>query len=258
MLKSISLSILTLTIVLLFGCNNLYSSFPVDKPYWTVDDYQTASTALYQLTSKDKELPSLNNPSTIKIFNKIIDTNNIAVVANDNQLGLINRSKFMSDMFDIDRNLEETYSVLDRTDKYQYPQEFASILKFGLYMQLYYIELGNKKIIEDADDPKAENIVSVIKSNQNVLVRNFEIYLDCMNHEDRFDDKALDIYASGLADYFPRLINEFAPEGDYDDMLTKVNNMIKKVKNPSILTELNKVKILLTAKIASKPIVPVS
>ena len=100
-----------------------------------------------------------------------------------------------------------------------------------------------------ADDPTAPDVVSILNSNKNILINNYDIYLDYINYEDRFNDKALAVYADGLKEYFPNLINQLAPEGDYVEMLGKIENMLKKAKNPLILVELNNIKGLITAKV---------
>jgi hypothetical protein len=139
--------------------------------------------------------------------------------------------------------------MIDRTDKYQYPVEFAEIIKFGLYFQPYYIGAGNEKIEKDADDPKAADVVTVLNSNKNILIRNYDVYLDYINYEDRFNEKALGIYTDGLKEYFPKLITQFAPDGDYTEMMSKIENMLKKTKNPGISAALTSIKDLISAKV---------
>jgi hypothetical protein len=220
----------------------------MEKKYWTTEDYHAANNKLVAAKYNNKELPSLDNPKTAPIFNKLVDTSNISVVMTDPQLGITHRSKFASDMFSEYKTLNESYSLIDRTDKYQYPVEFAEIIKFGLFFQLYYIEAGNEKIIKDAEDPKAAEVTDIVTANKNVLIRNFNVYLDYLNYEDRFNDKAQAVYAEGLKEYFPKLISQYAPDGDYSGMTTKVQNMLKKAKNSLILTQLENIKALLESK----------
>jgi len=236
--------------IAVFSCgDNETGTYPVEKKYWTPDDYNTVNGNLVAAKYNNKELPNLDNPKTAIIFTKLVDTNNISVVMNDNQLGITHRSKFASDMFKEYKDLTNNYSGIDRTDKYQYPVEFAEIIKFGLYFQPYYIAAGNEKITKAADDPTAPDVVSVLNANKNILIKNYDVYLDYINYEDRFSEKAIAIYADGLKEFFPKLINEFAPEGDYEEMTGKIDNMLKKAKNPLLLAELNNIKALLSAKV---------
>jgi hypothetical protein len=223
-------------------------SFPTQKRYWTIDDYQNANQELTSLKYNNKELPNLDNPGTAPIFKKIIDTSNFTVVTNDNQLGIQHRADFASKMFNEYRDLVDAYSSTDRTDKYKYPVEFAEILKFGLPLQISYIALGNQDIIKDADDPNAQQIVDLIKRNKNILIGNYTLYIEHINYEDRFNEKALISYTDGLKAFFPRLINDVAPDGDYSDMLIKIDNMLKKAKNPLIISQLQNIQTLIKSK----------
>src|SRR6185295_10056855 len=101
----------------------------------------------------------------------------------------------------------------DRTDKYQYPFELIEIEKFGLAFQIYYIGIGNEEIIKTADNASAPEVVDIVNKNKNVLIRNYNIYLEYANYEDRFDEKTLISYSQGLQNFFPRLINDVAPDG---------------------------------------------
>jgi len=220
----------------------------MNKRYWTPDDYHAINTELISLKETEKELPNLDNPKTAPIFNKIVDTTNFSVVASDDQLGLKHRSEFMSDLFKEYRELASAYSIIDRKDKYQYPVEFVQILKFGLPLQVHYINMGNENILKNADDPKADDIVSLLRQNHEILVKNYDIYLDYINHEDRFTDAALMSYAEGIKDFFPALINTVAPDVDYSNMATKVENMLNKSKNPVVSAQLQSLRDILKAK----------
>src|SRR5436190_11995290 len=104
----------------------------MEKKYWTPDDYQTANEELSELKYHNKELPNLDNPKTVAIFQKITDTSNFSVVANDNQLGIQHRKEFLSNLFDQYKRLVDAYSETDRSDKYKYPLELIEIEKFDL------------------------------------------------------------------------------------------------------------------------------
>lgn len=247
-MKKIHLVVLSFAfLTAIVGCGG-DSAFPMNKRYWTPDDYHDVNSELTSLKYNQKELPNLDNPKTAAIFRKIADTANFSIVATDSQLGLKHRSQFMNDLFKEYRDLVSSYSIIDRKDKYQYPVEFVEILKFGLPMQVYYINTGNENILKDADDPKADNVVSLLRQNREILVKNYDIYLDYINYEDRFTEPALASYAGGIKDFFPALINNAAPDADYSEMLTKVENMLNKSKNQPIITQLQNIRDILKAK----------
>jgi hypothetical protein len=223
----------------------------MEKRYWTPDDYQTANEELSTLKYKNKELPNLDNPKTAAIFQKIVDTTNFSVVANDDQLGLQHRKEFLSDLFEQYKRLVDAYSGTDRTDKYQYPLELIEIEKFGLAFQVYYIGIGNQEIIKTADNASAPEVVNIVNKNKNVLIRNYNLYLEYANYEDRFSEKALVSYGLGLQNFFPKLINDVDPDGDYSDMSVKVDNMLKKSKNTLVTAQLQNIQNLLKNKTAS-------
>lgn len=235
------------------GCGGDTSPFPVEKKFWTPEDYQAANYELTSLKYNHKELPNFDNPKTTGIIQKITDTNNVSVVANDLQLGINHRSEFTSNMFDQYRDLVSSYSGIDRSDKYEYPVEFVEILKFGLSLQLYYIKTGNENILKGADDPNAYQITSLTKRNETVLISNFNLYLDYVNYEDRFNDKALTRYSEGLKEFFPRLINEVVPASDFSGMEIKVDNMLKKSKNELIIAQLQNIQNLIKNKKTQPP-----
>ncbi len=249
MKKALTALLIFLSAGFLTGCGgDENETYPVDKKYWTSQDYTVVNKKISVARLTKKELPNLENPKTAAVFSKLIDTNNISVVMNDGQLGIVHRSEFATDMFNEYKEMHDNYSLIDRSDKYQYPVEFAEVLKFGLYLQLYYISAGNEKITKDADDPKAQEVVDLLARNRDVLIRNYDIYLDFINYEDRFNAKALAVYTDGLKEFFPKLINQFAPDGNYEPMLDKIDNMLKKAKDPAMIAELNNIKNLINSR----------
>jgi len=236
-------------IPMFFSCGSSESSlFPIQKKYWTPEDYTNANAELTSLKYNNKELPNFDDPKTAPIFQKIVDTNNFSVVANDDQLGLEYRKDFTSNMFDEYRHLEGQYTETDRSDKYKYPLELVEIEKFGLALQIYYINTGNQSIIKNADNPNSQEVSDITTRNKNVLIRNYTLYLEHINHEDRFTDKALISYSEGIRDFFPKIINEIAPNGDYSGMLEKIDNMLKKSKNSLIIAQLQNIQSLIKNK----------
>jgi hypothetical protein len=230
------------------GGDKSSSGFPMEKKYWTPEDYQIVNNQLTPLKYGDKELPNLDNPKTAAIFEKIVDTTNFSIVANDNQLGIQHRKEVMSQFFDQYRELVHAYEGTDRSDKYQYPLELVEIEKFGLALQVYYIQTNNQNILKSSDDPNSAEVVNLVMKNKNILISNYDLYLDLINYEDRFTDKALISYSEGLRDFFPGLIENVAPDGEYSNMLVKVDNMLRKAKNTLVMTQLQNIQNLIKSK----------
>jgi hypothetical protein len=258
-MKTIFYSCTFALILFCSGCSNADDSnviFHTDKKYLADEDYDDISSTLRLWNDQQKELPDLTDPKTAPIFNKIVDTNNIAVVAGDTSLGLIARNDFASKMFDHWKQLISVYSIMDQEDKYKYPAELIAVEKFGLHLQPYYITLANEKIIKDADDPKSPDILNSVNSNLQVLIDNYNLYLDLIKFEDRFNDDALSMYSDGVKEYFPPLITTIAPAGDYSEMSTRIDNMLLKSKNQQTIQQLQNIKTLITAQQASKKTTP--
>lgn len=233
-------------------CGDKSSSvYPMGKRYWTPDDYMEVNNHLADLKYDKEQLPSLDNPRTNAIFQKIVDTTNFSIVATDDQLGLQHRKKFLNDMFEEYKDLLTVYTETDQTDKYKYPEELIAIEKFGLALQVYYFGIGNQEIIKGADDPSAADVVSIVNRNYNAMIDNYTLYLDNVNSEDRFTGKAMESYSEGLQAFFPRLINDIVPGGDYSDMRVKVDNMLKKTKNAAVAAQLQNIQNLLNSKLAA-------
>ena len=253
-IKAILNYIFASLILISFSCNdsNEAKPFPMEKKYWTVDDYHVANYEIMGLVNNQSELPNLDNPKTASIFEKLVDTSNFTVVTNDTTLGLTNREKTATDMFDQYKDLSRSYSTIDRQDKYKYPVEFVKVLKFGLTLQIPYIQLGNEKIIKGSDNPNADDVTSVVRRNGQVLISNYNLYLDYINYEDRFNEKAITEYINGIDTFFPRLINQLLPKGDYGEMTERIENMIKKAKNTTLVQELHKIDDLIKSKAAAK------
>ncbi|MEO8403587.1 MAG: hypothetical protein ABI480_03295 [Chitinophagaceae bacterium] len=239
-------------LAILVSCGGGDSGFPTSKKFWTPEDYLAVNQELTSLKYNDKEMPNLDNPNNANIFRKIVDTTNVTVVTTDNQLGVKYRSDFASSMFDQYRDLVSAYSGLDRSDKYKYPEELVGIWKFGLVLQVYYITLSNENSMKNSDNPGSSDVLNLISRNKNVIIGNYDLYLDIINFEERFNDKALISYAEGLK-YFARLINVVAPDGDYASMSAKIDNMLKKTKNTLIAAELQNIQNLIKSKIAPVP-----
>src|ERR1700739_2502810 len=134
-------SISALLFTLIIACISCSSpgktdGYPMDKKYWTPDDYKNVNLTLFNHSNAQEELPNLTDPELAPVYNKIVDTSNITVVADDPQVGTVNKEQFTSDMFDQYKELDRYYSVMDRDDNYKYPVELVGVEKFGLCLNI--------------------------------------------------------------------------------------------------------------------------
>jgi hypothetical protein len=173
----------------------------------------------------------LADPETAPIFKKLIDPKNISVVVEDDALGLRHRADFTDDMFQEYRDLANLYQVMDREDKFIYDRELVEILRFGLYLQIHYFKIGNDKILQESDN--SEQVKEVIRQNEQVIISNFNNYLDFVNHEKSFSEESLQSYAAGIDESFSKLIATF-PNGNYSNMISKATDMDKKAVDPGV------------------------
>ena len=226
---------------LIISCGeNIEDQFRMDKQYWNDEDYKNALAIIGNLNFSEDPLPNLSDANTVAIFNKIVDKSNIDVVAKDENLGLVHKSKFIENIFDTFRSISDEYSMIDREDKYIYSEEYVAIEKFMLYFQFDYIRLFNEKIISESDNPEKAKDSRVIKSNEQVLVNNYKNYIDEVNYENRFSEAAKESFAQGLNEYFPQLLEKY-PKADYSSMKEKAKNMANKTSNSKIKEQLEKI-----------------
>jgi hypothetical protein len=237
------------------GCNSnkMPSSFHMDKKYWTPDDYTAAIDEIKYRIPEGEKLPCYSVPDKAAIFQKLVDINNLSVVLEDNSLGLKYRDEFGDRMFDQYRTLYETYSELDRQDKYVYPVELVDIMKFGFYLQIHAFKIGNDKILKDATDTSDYQVRNIIEQNEQTVVDNFCLYLDRVNKEDAFSPDALNGFHEAIDLYFPQLIKTFA-KASYGEMQSKTDLLLNKVKDPGMKKSLEGLKALLDEK--NKPAEP--
>jgi hypothetical protein len=212
-------------------------NFPMEKRYWSPDDYDQVITEIRYRTPDGDKFPTITDPELGSVFKKLIDKENVSVVAEDEALGLKHRAKFTSAMFDEIRDLIQTYSVMDREDKFIYDVELVEVLKFNLFLQLHYFKLGNLEIVQESDDPEAYAVQDVLRSNERTIVSNFNLYLDFVNREKAFSDMAIASFSEGIDVYFKELINVF-PKADTRPMKTKATAMAKKAESAVLRTSL--------------------
>jgi len=238
-IKSIIPVSLTLMVLLLSGCGSedLSDKFRLNKKYWDLADYDSAIRNI-RYGNKNEKKPCYAVAEKAPIFRKLVDKNNLSVIIEDDQLGINHRAEFTSRMFKHCQAMEEIYGDVDREDRFIYPVEFVDVLKFGLYLQLHYFDLGNEAIRESADDVEASNVKNVLRSNESTLVGNYCIYLGYIKQEKSLSQEALDNYIDGINEYFPQIIAKF-PNANYSEMTRKITAMLKKTESEKVKTNLN-------------------
>jgi hypothetical protein len=209
--------------------NTLYR---MEKPYWDVDDY---TNALYKIsaTAEGSKKPSYGVPETAPVFKRLVNIENVSVIVEDDALGVQHRSDFAEGMFQHGRDMMEEYAVMNREDKFEYPQELVDVMRFNLYTQLHYFELGNMNILREADDPNEQGVKNLISGNEQTLVNNHINYLDFVNDEQAFSADALTGYVGVLNEFFPSLIAKY-PNANYTRLREKATDMEAKATSPEL------------------------
>lgn len=246
--KITSLFAFLLITILLISCNEKSSHNypPLDKRYWTIEDFENASREIQYNYSGEDELPNFKNSETKPILDKLLDTNNFKVVLEDNELGIKYRNEIATRFFEAWRNISNTYSSLDKKDKYIYEDEHIAVINYGLELQLYYFKLGNEEIKKSSEDPNYSNVQNTIKSNVNILVNNFLNFLDEINNEDSYSNNGKVLFANTIDKNFTSLINE-NPNADFVKLKQKLELFIKKTNSPEIRNTLeNLLKLVLS------------
>jgi hypothetical protein len=210
----------------------------MEKPYWDQEDYDNVIREIEFRTPEGERFPTFNDPETSPVINKLISRENVAIVVEDETLGLRHRAQFAQDMFDEYRDLARLYHVMDREDKFVYDLELVEIQKFGLYLEVYYFKLGNDQIIQESDTPDDPSVQHLVKSNEQIIVKNFNNYLDFVNQEKSFSEESLDRYVAGIKESYDRLLEAF-PDADYAPAIEKAQAMEKKALNAGLKSSLN-------------------
>jgi hypothetical protein len=232
-----TLFILVCFAAVISGCKN-ESPFPVEKRYWTPQDYSDVAFTLNYKIPKGHPYPRFSDPETALVVQKIVDPENYKVILDDGELGLNYRNDMSQEFFNSYRELHKVYLVMDIQDKYVYPEELIAVEKWGLGLQIKYFKLGNDRIIEQSDSPEAARNSGAIKSNEQSLVKNFILYLDNVSEEKYFSSHA-PLLADGITEHFFQLIETF-PNANYNPMLAKAELMVKKTTVPEIKSALEK------------------
>lgn len=233
--------------VILVNCKSEKHKFPLDKRYWDINDYDEVVLELNYGYDSDEKLPTLDNPETRIIVEKLTDPQNFKIVLEDNELGLNHRNQVAEKFFREWKDMNDIYDATDRKDQYLYDVEMLAVWHFGLGLQLKYFSLGNDQIKESADDPNSARVKNNIDSNVNTLIKNYLIYLDEINNENAFTEEGKTKLAEGIDEYFSELIKLY-PEANYSGMKNKAELMLKKSESSKIKSSLNKLLELIKSK----------
>jgi hypothetical protein len=234
--------------MLIISCNTVSNKFHMEKKYWDLEDYSSALSAIRYDIPADEKLPCLADEETSKIFEKLVDKQNILVVADDNSLGITHRAKFTSEMFNYFKSMHEAYDDIDKQDKFVYPMELVAIKDFGMFLQIYYFKLGNDEIIKNASNPEEPETITLLKSNSQTIVDNFQNQIDILVKEEAFSMDAMEKYSHAIDTNFAKLIATF-PNANYSELSMSVDRILKKAKSSAIINSLSKLQGLLTEKL---------
>lgn len=246
-MRIIKYTLLTVFCLTLANCKTEERSFPLDKRYWDVQDYDNAVLELRFGYKDDEKLPTFDNLEKRIIVEKLTDHQNYKVVLDDKELGLKHRNDVATKFFNQYRDMTQIYMARDRKDNYRYDKEMLAVEHFGLGLQLKYFKLGNDQIIESSDDPNSSRVKNTINSNVNTLIKNYLIYLDEINNENAFTEEGKSKLAEGIDEFFTELI-ELYPNANYSGMLNKAKLMLKKSQSDKIKSSLTKLIELINSK----------
>lgn len=210
--------------------------FPVDKRFWTPEDYKNVLFEIEYKTPMGEEYPRFSNPENA-VIRKLVDAENYKVMLEDPELGLNFRNDISQEFFDHYRNMSNVYNKMDRQDKYIYAEELAEIEKFGLGLQIQYFSLGNQRIIQESDTPESSSTKEALRRNEQTIIKNFHLYLDHIKDERYFSSSASSL-AEGITTHFFKLIETF-PEANYAPMINKTTAMMEKTQVPELKSALN-------------------
>lgn len=225
--------------ITLTNCTTEKHKFPMEKRYWDLNDYKSSILELRFGYDDDEALPTLDDPNTKMIVEKLTDQQNFKVVLDDKELGTKHRNDIGTQFFNRWRDMIKIYTATDRKDNYVYDEEYLATWHFGLGLQMRYFTLGNDVILENADDPKSSRIVNLTNSNIQILIDNYLAYLDLINKEDAFTEQGKKELANGIDIYFSTLITTY-PDSNYSGLKSKATLMLKKSKTEVIKVSLQK------------------
>jgi hypothetical protein len=249
--------VLIIVFVSFFSCGSsskkidVTTYYHLDKKYWDENDYEDVINKIKINAPDDQKYLGLSDPETAPVFKKLVDKENISIVAEDNTLGLQHREKYIEAMVGHSRIISDMYSALNREDKYIYPNEYVFAWKFFLWVDYYSVKIINEKMKKESDATNASEVATQCKYNMDVIIKNYDIYLDLANKESAFTSDALKLFAEGIDECFPKVINDF-PDADYSEMLGKVNALLEKVNSSDIKKSLENLKSKIEEKLEQR------
>ncbi len=226
--------------VLLISCKSkLSENYHMDKKYWDIPDYEAAISQIKYYNPKEEGNPRLSDPNTVDVFKKLIDSENVSIVLQDNQLGLTHRKEKAQKFFDLSKEIQGIYQELDPQDKFVYPVELVRSIKFSLNTQLLYFKVSNEAMIKNSLNPEDEELVRIVKANEQTAVNNFNLYIEFLTKEDAFNDEAIVEYIDIINTCYPHLLKEF-PNADYTIIKNTITTINKKIKSIELKNTLEK------------------
>lgn len=233
-MSKIKLTTFSLILIFIFGCGGTEApQFPMEKRYWTPDDYNKVINVIEFKLQPKENMPTFRHPEFKPVMQKLVDPQNYVVVLNDEELGVRHRHTVGSDFFDSWSDLQDLYYERDRTDAFIFEEELLKIWQFGLGMQISYFDLGIRLVEESADDPDSYATRNRVKLTIGTITSNFMIYLDLIDQENVLTESGKSLFAAGIDKYFSELIQTF-PQGDYRDLVKKIESMEKKSNSETI------------------------
>lgn len=225
------------------GCNSnsIEKRFPVQKRYWTPEDYLNVVREIKYNTPEDIKYPNYADPESAIVVRKLVDKENFLVVVKDEQLGISHRNNFANEMFNAYRDLDELFTIYDRQDKYIYSEEMVDVIDWGLALQIHYFKLGNDDIKNDALDPESADVKRVCNSNIRSVINNFSNNLKILAKEEALNDNAKKKFANNVLQNFYDLKNTF-PEGNFNGLITTIDKTISNIQSEEIKTSLQALK----------------
>ena len=217
----------------------LPDNYHMDKKYWNVDDYNDALHYMKYTLKNEEGYPRLSDPLTAPVFNKLVDTQNVSVILEDESLGLKYRDKVAGGFWNVSKDILKLYQKTDIQDKYVYPVELVRSIEFFLHTQLLYFKIGDQKMLRETIDPNDPQVTRLINRNQQTIVDNFNNNLDFIAKEYAFSDEALQELAQVINIYYSRLLTD-NPSSNYSKMKKNILLLIDKSKSETINNELKK------------------
>jgi len=222
-------SLLLLLLITTISCSSEGDRFPIEKPYWTPEDY------------------FLVIPETSIVVEKLVDPNNYLIVLNDTQLGLTHKNKVATAFFTRYKDISDIYYKRDRKDNFVYENEMLAVYGWGLGLQMYYFKLGNDNVIKGSDDPNSNDVQRLVNSNISTLIGNYSYYLDFINDEDSFSKKGLTRFSKIMDLRFSELVETY-PKANYFSLKNKLKLLGNKAKNSEVKAVFIKIEKLITEK----------